>query len=149
MEGSMADTMTVMPHHVEIAYKDAVDNIRFNKRQQWMTTNYAILIYAVIFLVSARFFSRTDFARGWLGVLAVLTFVCQLSMLKLFQDAIASYRLRLAWIYRSYFTPEERTGLNLSFEAKPYLHETVGLLGLVAVSAAGAAITLIYLFSVR
>jgi hypothetical protein len=136
----MADTMPVMPHHVEIAYKDAVDNIRFYKRQQWMTTNYAILIYAVIFLVSARFFSRTDFARGWLGALAVLTFVCHLSMLKLFQDAITSYRLRLAWIYRSYFAPDERTGLNLSFEARPYLHETVGLLGLVAVSGAGAAI---------
>jgi hypothetical protein len=66
----MADTMTVMPHHVEIAYKDAVDNIRFYKRQQWMTTNYAILIYAVIFLVSARFFSLlTSLEVGWASLL--------------------------------------------------------------------------------
>jgi L-serine deaminase len=70
-------------------------------------------------------------------------------MLKLYQDAINSVRIQLAWLYRTYFTPEERMGLNVPREAKPYLHETVGLLGLVAVSTAVAAITLIYLFSVR
>jgi hypothetical protein len=39
--------------------------------------------------------------------------------------------------------------LNFSFEARPYLYETAVLLGLIALSTAGAAMTLIYLFSVR
>jgi hypothetical protein len=68
-----------MPPHIQAAYKDAVDNIIFHKRQQWVTTNYALLIYAAIFVISARFFSRTDVARNWLGVLVILTFAYHLT----------------------------------------------------------------------
>jgi hypothetical protein len=50
-----------MPAHVGAAYKDAVDNIIFLKRQQWVATNYALLVYAVIFVISAEYFSRTGF----------------------------------------------------------------------------------------
>ena len=32
-----------MTAHVEAAYKDAVENINFLKRQQWVATNYAVL----------------------------------------------------------------------------------------------------------
>ena len=38
-----------MPPHVQAAYKDAVDNVIFHNRQQWVATNYALLIYAAIF----------------------------------------------------------------------------------------------------
>jgi hypothetical protein len=145
----MTNTTHEMPRHVEIAYKDAVDNIIFYKRQQWMATNYTILVYAAIFVLSARFFSRTDMARGLLGVLTGLAFLYHLYMLRLLQDAITSFRLRLAWIYRIYFTAEERSGLNFPVEERPYLYQAVDLLGLVAVSVIGAAMTLIYLFSVR
>jgi hypothetical protein len=142
-------SMPEMPRHVETAYKDAVDNIIFNKKQELVTTNYAILVYVAIFAVSANFFSRNDMVRALLGVLTLLTFAYHLYMLKLLQDAITSFRSRLAWIYGTYFTPEERAGLNFSFEARPYLYETAVLLGLIALSTAGAAMTLIYLFSVR
>ena len=33
-----------MTAHVEAAYKDAVENIIFLKRQQWVATNYAVLV---------------------------------------------------------------------------------------------------------
>jgi hypothetical protein len=144
----MADTTREMPRHVEIAYKEAADNILFYKRQQWMATNYAILVYALILALSARFFSRTDMARGLLGVLTVLTFLYHMYTLKLLQDAISSLRLRVEWIYRTYFTAEERSGLNFPLEARPSF-QGVDLLGLVAVSVIGAGLTLIYLFSVR
>jgi hypothetical protein len=36
----MTNTTREMPRHVEVAYKDAVENIIFNKKQQWVTTNY-------------------------------------------------------------------------------------------------------------
>ena len=45
---AMPNAPRQMPRHVEAAYKDAVDNIVFLKRQQWVTTNYAVLIYAAI-----------------------------------------------------------------------------------------------------
>jgi hypothetical protein len=96
---------------VQAAYKDAVDNIIFNKRQQWVATNYALLIYAAIFVISARFFSRTDIARGWLGFLVVLTFVYHLVTIYLLQDTLTRFRDRLAWIYLiypTYFTEKSR-----------------------------------------
>jgi hypothetical protein len=138
-----------MPLNVQAVYNEAVNNIIFHKRQQWVTTNYALLVYAFVFVVSARFFSRTDVARGWLGVVVLLTFAYHLYTIKLLQDALTTFRDRLAWIYRTYFTTEEQAGLNLSPAPKPLLYEAIGPAGLVGVSVIGAALTLIYLFSVR
>jgi hypothetical protein len=56
----MANADREMPKHVEAAYRDAIDNILFLKRQQWVATNYALLVYAAIFVISAQFFPRTD-----------------------------------------------------------------------------------------
>ena len=115
----MSNGVRQMPGHIEAAYKEVVNNIFFFKRQQWVTTNYTILVYAAIFIVSAKFFSRTDLARGWLGLLTFLTFFYHLYMIKLFQDAITSFRDRLTWIYRSYFSADEQVGLNLSLGRIP------------------------------
>jgi hypothetical protein len=114
-----------------------------------VTTTYALLVYAATFIISARFFSRTDVARGWLGVVVLLAFAYHLYMIKLLQDALTTFRDRLAWIYRTYFTTEEQAGLNSSPALKPLLYEAIGPAGLVGVSVIGAALTLIYLFSVR
>jgi hypothetical protein len=51
MEGSMPEATPLMAPHVEITYRDAAENVRFYKKQQWMTITYAILMY-VIFLKS-------------------------------------------------------------------------------------------------
>ena len=63
-----------MPVHVEAAYKDAADNIVFLKRQQWLATNYVLLLYAAIFVIAAHYFSRTDVTRNWLRVLTTAAF---------------------------------------------------------------------------
>jgi hypothetical protein len=105
----MEKATSEMPRQKAGAYRDAVDNIIFNKKQQWVTTNYSILICAAIFAVSANFFSRNDMVRGLLGVLTLLTFLYHSYMLKLLQDAIKSLRSRLTWIYRTYFTTDEQS----------------------------------------
>ena len=38
----MANAERQMPEHVGAAYRDAVDNIIFLKRQQWVAPNYAL-----------------------------------------------------------------------------------------------------------
>ena len=98
--------------HVKAAYRDAVDNILFLKRQQWLATNYVLLLYVAIFVISAHYFSRTDVARNWLGVITIAAFVVHW-MLHLFQRSIETFRNRLVWVYRSYFTEDERAGLDL------------------------------------
>jgi hypothetical protein len=84
----MANAAQQMPEYVGAAYKEAVDNILFLKRQQWLATNYALLLYAAIFVVSAYYFSRTDVARNWLGVLTIATFIIHWGMLHVFQRTI-------------------------------------------------------------
>jgi hypothetical protein len=70
-------------------------------------------------------------------------------MLHLFQRAIVKFRNRLGWIYQTYFSPEERAGLDLQLEPKSYLYQSEVYIGLVAVSLVKAILTAIYLWSVR
>src|SRR5262247_2303106 len=144
----MANAAQQMPAHVGTAYQDAVDNIIFLKRQQWLATNYALLVYAAIFVISAHYFSRTDLARNWLGVLTIATFIVHWCMLHLFQRAIEKFRNRLDWIYRTYFSVEERAGLDVPPEPKSYWYQTELYIGLIAVSFVGAVLTAVYLWSV-
>jgi len=145
----MANAGQGMPTHVGVAYKDAVENIIFLKRQQWLATNYALLVYAAIFVISAHYFSRTDVARNWLGILTIATFVVHWGMLHLFQRAIETFRDRLDWIYRSYFSEEERVGLDLRPVPRSYWYQPEVYIGLLAVSFVGAVLTAVYLWLVR
>ena len=144
----MADADRQMPSQVQAAYQDAVSNITFLKRQQWIATNYALLVYAALFVVSAEYFSRTDFARNWLGIIAIATFFIHLYMTCLFQGAMAKFRDRIDWIYRTYFNREEQTGLDL-LRPRSFWDEWKVAIGLILVSFIGFILTAIYLWSVR
>ena len=92
----MANGERQMPEHVKAAYRGSVDNILFLRRQQWLATNYVLLLYVAVFVISAHYFSRTDAARNWLGVIAIAAFVIHWWMLHSFQRSIET-RLEIAW----------------------------------------------------
>jgi hypothetical protein len=138
-----------MPVHIEAAYKDAVDNIIFLMRQQWAATNYALLVYAAIFVISAEYFSRTDFARNALGIVAIATFSNHWYVIFVFQRAIDRFRSRLYWIYRTYFNGDEQAGLDLPLAPQSSWAQLEAAAGLVLVSLVGFVLTAIYLWSVR
>jgi hypothetical protein len=96
--------------------------------------------------VSAEYFSRTDFARNWLGIFAIATFIFHLYVLFSFDVAISKFREGLDWIYRTYFTGAEQTNLKLR-ELRPSVDRVT--LGLGLVSFLGCLMTLIYMWSVR
>ena len=100
-------------------------------------------------VISAHYFSRTDVARNWLGVITIAAFIVHWCVLHLFQRSIEKFRNRLAWIYRSYFSEEERAGLDVRLEPRSYWYEPEVYIGLLAVSFVGAVLTAIYLWSVR
>jgi hypothetical protein len=145
----MANAEQQMPGHVEAAYKDAVDNIIFLKRQQWVATNYALLVYAAIFVISAQYFNRTDFARNALGMIAIATFLIHWYIMYVFQRAIDKFRARLYWIYRTYFSGDEQAGLDLPLGPQSSWAQLEVAVGLVLVSLIGFVLTAIYLWSVR
>jgi amino acid permease len=138
-----------MPVHVEAAYKDAVDNIIFLKRQQWAATNYALLVYAAIFVISAQYFSRTDFARNSLGIAVIVIFLIHCYIMFVLQGTIDKFRSRLYWIYRTYFSGEEQSGLDLPLGPQSSWAQLEVTVGLVLVSFVGFVLTAIYLWSVR
>jgi hypothetical protein len=135
-----------MPEHIKLAYEDAVKNVMFFKRQQWVATNYAVLVYAALFVISAEYFSRTDFARNWLGRCAIATFIFHLYALYSFDVAISKFREGLDWIYRNYFTGAEQTNLKLR-ELRPSVDRVT--LGLSLVSFLGLLLTATFMWSVR
>jgi hypothetical protein len=135
-----------MPEHIKLAYEDAVNNMMFFKRQQWVATNYAILVYAAIFVISAEYFSRTDFARNWLGIIAIATFLFHVYVVYSFDAAINKLRERLDWICRTFFSGVERANLKL-FELRSPVDGVT--LGLILVSFLGLLLTAIFLWSVR
>jgi hypothetical protein len=138
-----------MTAHVEAAYKDAAENILFLKRQQWVATNYAVLVYAAIFVISGTYFSRTDFARNTLGIVTLITFVIHWYMMYVFQRVIQRYSRRLDWVYQTYFSQEERVGLDLPLGPTADWEQWQVSTALLLVSLVGAVFTAIYLWSVR
>ena len=145
----MINAGRLMPEHIGAAYRDAVDNIIFLKRQQWVATNYALIVYAAIFVISAQYFSRTDFARNTLGIVAIVAFFIHWYMMFVFQSAIEKFRARLYWIYRTYFNREEQAGLDLPLRPQSSWAQLEVAAGLVLVSFVGFVLTAIYLWSVR
>jgi hypothetical protein len=145
----MANAEPQMLGHVQAAYKHAADNIIFLKKQQGVATNYALLVYAAIFVISAQFFQRTDFARNSLGIVAIATFLIHCYMMFVFQRAIEKFKARLYWIYRTYFNGEEQAGLDLPLEPRSSGPQFKVAVGLVLVSFIGLVLTAIYLWSVR
>src|SRR6476469_4936022 len=137
-----------MPEHVAAAYRDAVDNILFLHRQQW-AGDQLCPTFAAIFVISAHYFSRTDVARNWLGVITIAAFVVHWWMLHSFQLSIAKFRNRLVWVYRSYFSNEERVGLDLRLEPRSYWYQPDVYIVLLIISFIGALLTAIYLWSAR
>jgi hypothetical protein len=107
-----------------------------------------LLVYAALFVVSAEYFSRTDFARNWLGIIAIATFLVHLYLVYLFQGAMDKSSDRLDWIYRTYFNREEQTGLGL-LRPRSSWDEWKVAVGLILVSFIGFILTASYLWSVR
>jgi hypothetical protein len=138
-----------MPTHIGAAYRDAIDNIIFLKRQEWIATNYALLIYVAIFVSVAEYFSKTDFARNVMGILAIATFLVHWYVMILFQQAIERFRTRLYWIYRTYFTSDERANLDLPAGPLSAIAQWEGAGWLVVVSLVGCVLTAVYVWSVR
>jgi hypothetical protein len=114
-----------------------------------LVQRHALVLYAAIFVISARYFSRTDLARNWLGLLTIAVFFVHWYVLNSFQREISNFRDRLGWIYQTYFSADERSGLDLLSEPKPYWYQAQVYLGLLLVSFVAAVLTAIFLWSVR
>ena len=93
----------------QLLYKQIMDNMTFIKRQQWATTNYAVLIYAAIVYLHEKA-SKLDSA---LSVVAVLTAIFAIGLLVWFQCDLRSLRKRVERADNSYFNDAEKFALEI------------------------------------
>lgn len=135
---TLQDQPCEMPSRVEIAYRDAIDNIMFAKRQQWAITNYAIAAYIGIFAVAQSIRDIQSVEQYLASFLLLCIFLYCCYVLNLAQRDLTRFRSRLTAIYRKYFGKEEREELELSALRREF-HDGAGILvGLEAVAAIGA-----------
>ena len=84
-----------LPNHIELIYKNAEDNLRFIKQQQWSIARYALTAYGALFVVAKTI--RAECADKVLLVLAAwLVAVFSVLILWSLIESMATFRGRIA-----------------------------------------------------
>lgn len=130
---------SAMPSHVGAAHADAMNNIAFGKKQQWVITNYVALIYAAIIAASGKL----DRLEPWvLPALALAVGAYGVFLIYRVQTSVQKSRKRLAAINGRWFTADERTLLDLSDTPKSFFHDWPFMTGLWAAIVIGGFLTI-------
>jgi len=131
-----------MPKPVQLVYKDAVDNLVFIKRQEWLVTSYALSAYAALVTVVKAIPLTT--IVGKLGFMATVVVIAYFSfrVLDNFDVGIQKFRKRLSWIYETYFDDAERSGLGFD-DVKDDFNQEGFIAGLKMASLVGSAIAVL------
>src|SRR6266566_1627147 len=95
---------TEMPPHVSIVFKELFDEVKSTKRQQWIMTNYCVLILAAIYVQQLPYASP----------LAVITAIVGSGLLLLMQWHMARSRIRLDEVHKAYFDERELRAIGLT-----------------------------------
>ena len=124
-----------MPNRILFVYKDALDNLKFLKEQQWPVTKYALTAYGVLFaavkVINAPSYNGLFIAAVW------LVFLFSLVVLVSFMHGMRRFRARVRWIYDNCFPGNEQEGLRLG-QPKNFFDRFGFGGGLMAVSLIGA-----------
>ena len=124
-----------MPNRILFVYKDALDNLKFLKEQQWPVAKYALTAYGTLFaaakIINAPSYNGLFIAAVW------LVFLFSLVVLVSFMHGMRRFRARIRRIYENYFQVEEREALRLG-QPKPFFERFGFGGGLMAVSFFGA-----------
>lgn len=121
---------------------DAMENLRFFKRQQWMITNYIGIIDGATFALS----HTIDPNIIWiLYVIVLFNTIGGIFLIFVMQRSIGNHRRRLASIYANYYSQHERTSLRISAAPKPRLFDWEVLIALISVALAGGLLTILAL----
>lgn len=129
-----------MPEHVRVAYEDAIQQLLFIKKQQWIITNYAIAIYVAF---ASLKFAANDLTLAVKVVSSIViwsAFMYNVCFLLMITCDIESYRGILRWIRKKYFSEEEADGLGFNIRKHWFFSPGV-LVALAGTSLVGAAMT--------
>ena len=127
------------PERISALYHDAVESLRFFKRQQWTVTNYVLAIYAAVFVLRSETFLTTCKGKALLIGLGVITWLANIFVLCQLEENIIRDRNRTDRLHEDYFSPEEISRLELNPSNSWRDHLILYLL--IVVSSIGCAIS--------
>lgn len=94
-----------LPDQLRLLYSSCVTEIAGFKQQQWKTTNYAVLVYAVIVSIAKTTKNLNDVERFVLFAAATAVLVSASIIVGMLADSIHTRRLRLTEV-RKHFADE-------------------------------------------
>jgi hypothetical protein len=127
-----------MSEGVKILYKGAIDNIIFLKRQQWIITNYSLVVYAIMAALARN---ATSVEKTILVVVALLAYGYSVACMLHTQNTMKRLRASMSHIYQTYFSVEEREVYKLWQAAPGFWYTPLFIGGLIAANSAALAVT--------
>jgi len=122
-----------------LVYKSIIDQFEVIKKQQWATTNYAVLIYAAIVWIDQRVEASPTFS--WvLEAMTIFVGVISIGLLIWFQIDLGKLRKRAEHANSKLFSEEERNALDLKPWRHPFWRGWNVLVALIAVCLFGAVL---------
>jgi hypothetical protein len=95
---------TEMSPQISIVFKELFDEVKSTKRQQWIITNYCLLILAAVYALQLPYASP----------LAVITAIVGSGLLLKMQSHLARSRIRLDKVHKTYFDEQELKAIGLT-----------------------------------
>jgi len=128
-----------MSQGVATKYRALFEELRFAKQQQWMATNYLLLVLAAIFGIGKAIDPLTDCEKGIATLLLVAAVIGGCWVLIDLQRSLRRTRKLLNSIEGSkFFSPEERQVLQLEKYEHPFGRGLPILVILMGAAAFGA-----------
>ena len=122
-----------------LVYKSIIDQFDIIKKQQWATTNYAVLIYAAIVWIDQHVEASPTFS--WvLEAMTIFVGAISIGLLIWFQIDLGKLRKRAEHANSKLFSEEERNALDLKPWRHPFWRGWNVLVALIAVCLFGAVL---------
>lgn len=120
--------MPRMSDAVKIQYKGAIDNLLFLKRQQWVITNYSLIVYAAVIALAK---DASDQEKAALTVLATIGCVYAIHCMRHTQKTLTRYYNNLFDMQKKYLTAAERVEYKTLSERPGFNHNGEFIWGLI------------------
>jgi hypothetical protein len=127
-----------MSEAVKILYKGAIDNLIFLKRQQWILTNYSLVVYAIMVALARN---ATSVEKTILVFVVLCAYSYSIACMVHIQNTQKRLRSNLSHIYQVHFTPEEREFYKLWPAPPGFWHTPLFIVGLIAANTAALAVS--------
>jgi hypothetical protein len=136
--------MDEMPKRIELVFRDALDNITFIKKQQWIVAGYGLTIHAAVIAINQQF-TPSNCLKVILTAAIILAAAYGITVFWHFAKGLDKWRGRLDWIYSHHFEGHERADLKLG--QRPRFNECVFLGGLSLTLLISAIVTFAVVWS--